>query len=227
MKTSMLIQSQIGKAVDCNPNGPMNRAASKSKFLSATARTNIAAGVLLIVLALAGSGVVEAAPALRCRVDQQMWINGGGDGFGNAIVLGQTFTPLVPAPVCRIELSISKNNPAAGDLQVTLMSSNFVPLPGGSVTIPAAQIPMGISVQTIDFCCNAMPMLAGSPFFGLTLAAPTSQIADYTWINSDDAGADGAYVRGRGYGNFNGAAPGTRWFAVGYDYAFKIYTCGP
>jgi hypothetical protein len=183
---------------------------------------------LLAVLCLAGWGVVEATAALlRCRVDQQMWINGGGDGFGNAGVPGQTFTPLAAAPVCKIDVWIHKNDPAAGPLVLTLRAANFTPLLAGTVTIPAAQIPMGLSVQTVDFCCNAMPLLAGSPFYGLTLSSPASaHLAAYTWINSDDAGADAAYGGGRGYYNANGAAPGSPWHAAGYDYAFKIYTCG-
>jgi hypothetical protein len=184
---------------------------------------------LLSVFCLTCFGVVEAGVALlRCRVDQQMPINGGGDGFGNSGVLGQTFVPSAAAPVCKIDLWVHKNDPAAGDLQVVLRASNFVPLVAGSVTIPAAQIPMGLSLQSIDFCCNAMPILAGSPFYGLTLASPASvNPAAYTWINSDDAGADAAYAAGHGYSNVNGAAPNTPWRLVGYDYAFRIYTCGP
>ena len=190
-----------------------------------TWRNLVLVGLLMVFM---GCNVVELTAALlRCRVNQQMWINGGGDGFGANGVLGQTFVPTAAAPVCKIEIMIHKNLAVAGDLQVVLRASNFVPLPGGTVTIPAAEIPMGLSVQTIDFCCNAMPMLAGSPFYGLTLAAPTSPPAAYTWINSDDAGADAAYVPGHGYANLNGAAPGTQWISVGYDYAFKIYTCAP
>jgi len=123
---------------------------------------------------------------------------------------------------------IHKNDPAAGDLQVTLRRHDFTPITNGTVTIPAAEIPMNFSVKTIDFCCNQMPLLSGSPFYGLTLASPNSNNpAAYTWINSDDAGADAAYSRGRGYANTNGAAPGTQWTLVGYDYAFKIYMCRP
>lgn len=169
-----------------------------------------------------------AAEASRCTLDQQMWINGGGDGFGNTGVLGQTFTPLAPGLVCKIEVMIQKNDPAAGNLIVMLRRHDFTPIPNGTVTIPAADIPLGLSVRTIEFCCNQMPLLAGSPFYGLTLSSPASlNPAAYTWINSDDAGADGAYPRGRGYYNINGAAPGTQWIAPGYDYAFKIYLCRP
>src|SRR5688572_27581483 len=112
-------------------------------------RTRTILGLFLI---LVSSNVVDVAAAvwLRCRVDQQMWINGGGDGFGGLGVPGQTFTPTVASPVCKIEIMIHKNIAAAGDLRVSLLGSNFVQLAGGTVTIPAAEIPMGLSVQTID-----------------------------------------------------------------------------
>lgn len=184
---------------------------------------------------LLGALMMSVSPRLavraegsRCTLDQQMWINGGGDGLGNTGVPGQTFTPLAAGLVCKIEIMIQKNDPAAGNLIVTLRRHDFTPIPNGTVTIPAAEIPLGLSVRNIDFCCNQMPLLAGSPFYGLTLASPTSlNPAAYTWINSDDAGADGAYLRGRGYYNNNGAAAGTQWIAPGYDYAFKIYMCRP
>ena len=187
---------------------------------------------LALVLAFAFAGSVITRPAMAaggssCTLDQQMWINGGGDGFGGLGVPGQTFVPSAPGRVCKIEVMISKNNPAAGDLLVVLRRNNFTPILNGTVTIPAPEIPMGLSVQTIDFCCNGQPVLDGSPFYGLTLAAPTSVYPDYTWVNSDDAGADAAYPGGHGFSNAFGAAPGTPWRAAGYDYAFKIYMCRP
>jgi hypothetical protein len=185
---------------------------------------------LVLTLAFASSVITKPAHAAggsRCTLDQQMWINGGGDGFGGLSVPGQTFVPSAPGRVCKIAVMISKNNPAAGDLLVTLRRHNFTPILNGTVTIPAAEIPMGLSVQTIDFCCNPPPVLDGSPFYGLTLASPNSVYPDYTWVNSDDAGADAAYPGGRGYGNAFGAAPGTPWLATGYDYAFRIYMCRP
>lgn len=183
---------------------------------------------LIALVTSVGPRPAGAAEASRCTLDQQMWINGGGDGFGNTTVLGQTFTPLAAGLVCKIEVMIQKNDPTAGNLLVTLRRHDFTPIPNGTVTISAAEIPLGLSVRTIDFCCNQLPLLAGSPFYGLTLASPTSNNpAAYTWINSDDAGADAAYLRGRGYYNNNGAAPGTQWIAPGYDYAFKIHICRP
>ena len=50
-----------------------------------TIRTKMIAGLFLIVVT---SNVFAAAALVRCRVDQQMWINGGGDGFGGLGVLG-------------------------------------------------------------------------------------------------------------------------------------------
>jgi hypothetical protein len=182
---------------------------------------------LILALAPWTLSAGNIATLSRCTLDQQMWINGGGDGFGGPNVLGQTFRPTAPGLVCKIELMIHKNNPAASDLVVVLRRSDFSPIANGTVTIPAAEIPLGLSVQTLDFCCNQMPLLAGSPFYGLTLASPGGWAPDYTWINSDDAGADAAYLRGNGYVNVHGAAPGTAWAPVGYDYAFKIYICRP
>ena len=173
------------------------------------------AASLALVLTFAFASYVitkpaEAAAASRCTLDQQMWINGGGDGFGGLIVPGQTFVPSAPGRVCKVEVMIYKNNPAAGDLVLTLRRHNFTPILNGTVTIPAAEIPMDFSVQTIDFCCNPPPVLDGSPFYVLTLASPNSVNPDYTWVNSDDAGADAAYPGGRGYWNVTGAAPGSR-----------------
>lgn len=185
---------------------------------------------LILSLTMAASTLLIPgawAQARRCLLNQQMWINGGGDGFGGANVPGQTFVPSAPGQVCKIEVMIQKNNPNAGEVQLVLRRHNFAPILNGTVTIPAAQIPLGLSTQTIDFCCNQMPALDGSPFYGLTLASPNSAAADYTWINSDDAGADAAYPAGRGYYNVNGAAPGTAWPATGYDYAFRVYMCRP
>ena len=79
---------------------------------------------------------------------------------------------------------------------------------------------MGLSVQAFNFACS--PLLAGSPFYGLTLEAPGSAPSAYTWINSDDAGADAAYANGHGYSNAGGG-----WRPVGYDYAFQVYMCRP
>jgi hypothetical protein len=202
----------------------------KGEFIMSASQKKAASLALVLTLAFASSVITKpviAASVSRCTLDQQMWINGGGDGFGGLNVLGQTFVPSAPGRVCKIEVMISKNNPAAGDLLVTLRRNNFTPILNGAVTIPAAEIPMGLSVQTIDFCCNPTPVLDGSPFYGLTLASPASVYPDYTWVNSDDAGADAAYPGGRGYGNLNGAAPGTQWIATGYDYAFRIYICRP
>lgn len=190
--------------------------------------TKISLTMLLLLALVISTGMWSAGAVARCALDQFMWINGGGDGFGNRGVLGQTFVPAAAGQVCKIELMIHKNDPAAGNLQVTLRRPDFTPIPNGTITIPAAEIPMNFSVKTIDFCCNPMPLLSGSPFYGLTLASPTSpNPSAYTWINSDDAGADGAYGNGRGYANNSGAAPGTQWTPVGYDYAFKIHLCRP
>jgi hypothetical protein len=83
---------------------------------------------LVLAFAFASSVItkpVAAAGVSRCTLDQQMWINGGGDGFGGLGVPGQTFVPSAPGRVCKIEVIISKNNPAAGDLLVTLRRNNF------------------------------------------------------------------------------------------------------
>jgi hypothetical protein len=186
----------------------------------------ISLAILLIAMSLSATiGLRGAAAALRCVLDQQMWINGGGDGFGGANVLGQTFTPSAPGPVCKVVVWIHKNDPAAGPLTLRIRRHDRTLLPGGSATIPAAAIPMGLSVRSFNFACA--PLLAGSPFYGLTLESPGSAATAYTWINSDDAGADAAYGAGHGYSNRDGGAPNTAWPRIGYDYAFRVYMCGP
>jgi hypothetical protein len=161
-----------------------------------------------------------AGAAVSCALDQQMWINGGGDGFGGPNTPGQTFTPSAPGHVCKVVVWIHKNDAAAGPLTLRIRRHDLTPLPGGSQTIPGGAIPMGLSAQTFNFACA--PLLAGSPFYGLTLEAPASAPAAYTWINSDDAGADAAYPAGHGYYRAGGA-----WRRAGYDYAFKVYMCRP
>jgi hypothetical protein len=181
----------------------------------------------IVSLALAVGVVVMGAAAtvaaVRCVLDQQMWINGGGDGFGGAAVLGQTFVPSAPGRVCKVVVWIHKNNPAAGPLTLRLRRHDRTLVPGGSLTLPPAAIPMGLSAQSFNFACD--PLLAGSPFYGLTLEAPGSPPAAYTWINSDDAGADAVYAAGHGWYNANGNLPGSEWKRSGYDYAFRVYLC--
>jgi hypothetical protein len=166
------------------------------------------------------AGTAGTALALRCALDQQMWINGGGDGFGGGNTPGQTFTPTAPGHVCKVVVWIHKNDAAAGPLTLRIRRHDLSPLPGGSMTIPGGAIPMGLSEQSFNFACG--PLLAGSPYYGLTLEAPGSAAAAYTWINSDDAGADAAYGGGHGYYKVGGA-----WRRAGYDYAFKVYMCRP
>src|SRR5215813_8381430 len=185
----------------------------------------ISMAILLIASPLSAiTNLQTVTAATRCLLDQQMWINGGGDGFGGVNVPGQTFTPSAPGHVCKVVVWIHKNDRAAGPLTLRIRRSDLTPLPGGTATIPAAAIPMGLSAQSFNFACA--PLLAGSPYYGLTLEAPGSSAAAYTWINSDDAGADAAYVAGHGYYNINGGAGGA-WRRANYDYAFKVYMCRP
>lgn len=109
---------------------------------------------ILLVISLVSSPVTrpaKAALATQCAVNQQMWLNGGGDGFGGVRTPGQTFRPSFPGKVCKIELKIYKNIPNAGALNVTLRRHNLVPIPGGAAVIPGNLIPMGFSIQTIEF----------------------------------------------------------------------------
>ena len=183
---------------------------------------------LMVIVAMFEATPTLDAQARRCVVDREMWTNGGGDGFGANGVLGQTFTITAPGQVCKIELMIHKNDPAAGDLRVVLRDANLNPIPFGTVILRAANIPLGLSPQTIDFCCNQMPLLpaAGATTYGLTLSATTSAPAAYTWINHD-VGGPNAFPFGSGYGNVNGGAPNTPWIPAAYDYAFKIHMCRP
>jgi hypothetical protein len=184
----------------------------------------ISLAILLIAASLSAiTGLMGAAAAPRCVLDREMWINGGGDGFGGVNVPGQTFVPSAPGQVCKVVVWIHKNDPAAGPLTLRIRRHDRTLLPGGSATIPAAAIPMGLSVQSFNFACT--PLLAGSPFYGLSLESPGSGATAYTWINSDDAGADAVYAAGRGYYNRNGGAPNTAWPRAGYDYAFRVYLC--
>lgn len=179
---------------------------------------------IYLIATLTNPFTAGTAPAPRCALDQQMWINGGGDGFGGPNTLGQTFTPTAPGHVCKVVVWIHKNDAAAGPLTLRIRRHDLTPLPGGFQTIPGGAIPLGLSVQSFNFACA--PLLAGSPFYGLTLEAPGSAAAAYTWINSDDAGADAAYAAGHGWYNRNGGAGGG-WKRAGYDYAFKVYMCRP
>ena len=177
----------------------------------------IAAPTLAII-----TGTGTDAAALRCVLDQEMWAVGGSDGFGGATILGQTFVPSAPGHVCKVVVRIQKNNPLAGALTLRIRRHDKTPLPGGTITIPAAAIPMGLSVQSFNFAC--VPLLAGSPFYGLTLEAPTSPPAAYRWFNSAGAGGAGAYPAGHGWFSLNG---GAFWMLRPYDYAFRVYQCRP
>jgi hypothetical protein len=182
---------------------------------------------LLLASLVSGSRVANAAPcaspaakAANCALDQQMWINGGGDGFGGGVVLGQTFVPSAPGRLCKVEVMILKNQPGA--LNLSIVHPNFVQV--ASMTknnIP----PGGPQMVTFEFGCANGPVLQGSPFYGLILKAQAAeQFPTYSWINSDDAGADAAYPPGHGWYNAAGGAPGA-WVQLEYDYAFRVYMC--
>lgn len=148
-----------------------------------------------------------------CLLDQEMWINGGGDGFGGQNLLGQTFVPSMPGRVCKVEVMVHNNTARATPLKLSIMRPNRQILQGG---VHWANVPPGgPQVVTFEFGCVTGPVLAGSPFYALVLTT-SAPPPSFTWINSDDAGGDGAYPRGQGFAN---------WAPVGYDYAFKVYMC--
>jgi hypothetical protein len=189
-------------------------------------RVLVCCGLLFMSL-MTGAGVANAAPcnstlfapARQCSLDQQQWVNAGGDGLGGAIVLAQTFTPNLHTRVCAVRVKIYKNNPVASDLTLHVLDNNFAVL--RSATLPAAVIPMGLSEQTFTFHCSG-PLLPAAPFYGLKLESPASAPADYTWINSDANG--NLYAGGQGWRSVKGGGVGTFQHAA-YDYAFQVYMC--
>jgi hypothetical protein len=150
-----------------------------------------------------------------------MWINGGGDGFGGASVLGQTFVPSAVGRICKVEVLVQKNHAAAGPLTLRILRSDFTQLAAQTKNNIAVG---GPQVVTFEFGCTTGRLLQGAPFYGLVLQAPAAPAAGYTWVNSDDAGADAAYPAGHGWYNAAGGDAG-EWEQTGYDYAFKIYMC--
>jgi hypothetical protein len=178
--------------------------------------------VLTISLALLIS-TPAASQGNNCRPDQTQLQTEGAIPFGGKVVLAQTFIPSEAGhSVCRVKVFINKNLVAAEDLTLHLLRSNFTEL-DAAVTIPAAAIPMGSSIQVFDFGCNGA-VLAGMAFYGLKLESRNSPVGAYTWRG---IGGD-VYVKpgigGKGWRNVNGGA-GT-WTNLGaWDYAFEIYLC--
>lgn len=188
----------------------------QSKWGAATAL------VLTISLALLIS-TPAASRGNNCRPDQTQLQTEGAIPFGGKVVLAQTFVPNAAGhSACRVKVFINKNLAAAGDLTLNLVRSNFTEL-DTAVTIPAAAIPMGSSIQVFDFGCNGA-VLAGMPFYGLRLESPKSPVGAYSWkgIGGDVYLKPGP--RGKGWRNVNGGAG--NWTNLGaWDYAFEIYLC--
>ncbi len=188
-----------------------------TKLGIATALTIIASFFML--LALPASTLADN----KCRLDQRQMQRPGAIVFGGNTVLGQTFIPSAPGKrVCQVKVFVRKNFLGANDLTLHLLRSNFTEL-DAAVTIPAADIPMGNSVQAFDFGCNGA-VLAGMPFYGLKLESPGSPVGAYSWLGT----GGNVYVRPgadvRGWRNIS-AGQGN-WESLGaWDYAFEIYTC--
>jgi hypothetical protein len=157
------------------------------------------------------------AAAISCVLNQQMWLNGGGDGFGGAVRLGQSFVPSATGRICKIALLVRKNNPAAGPLtlRVRVGGPGGAQLAGGAA---ARVIPMG-GPQAVDFNfgCTSGPLVQRSTRYFLDLSAGNSPPLSYTWINSQGAGGNVAYPAGQGWHSTAGWRP--------YDYAFRVYLC--
>jgi hypothetical protein len=162
-----------------------------------------------------------AAPA--CVSDQRQLVQHGAVAFGGATILGQTFVPspaFVGKRICRVKVWIRKNLAAGGALQLHIVRPNFAPLDAPAIV---AGVPMGNSIQVFDFGCNGVP-LAGSPYYGLKLTAPTSPAGAYAW-----GGTGGnPYVKpgagGQGWRQAGNWAPliGGTW-----DFYFEVYMCNP
>lgn len=187
-------------------------------------KRNVATALFIIAsLALLLGAPVASDANNDCRPDQTQLQNQGAVPFGGRVVLAQTFIPGVPGhQVCRVKVLINKNLLAAGNLTLHLLRSNFMEL-DAAVTIPAAAIPMGSSVQVFDFGCNGA-VLAGMPFYGLKLESSGSPVGAYSWKG---IGGD-VYVKpgagGRGWRNVKAGA-GSWTNLGGWDYAFEIYLC--
>jgi hypothetical protein len=171
-------------------------------------------------VANAASCASSVANQINCRVDQQMPLNGGGDGFGGGVRLGQTFKPSSSKGLCRVDLLIQKNTANAGALTLQITGPGLAsPLVR---TIPAPAIPLKVATWvTFNFSsCPGGPNLQAGATYAMELSAGASPLNAYTWINSQGAGGNAAYADGSGWRN-----PGNGWVPQNYDYAFKVYLC--
>jgi hypothetical protein len=188
-------------------------------------RVALCFGLLLATLA-SPLGVAEAASCassvanqIDCLVNQQMVMNGGGDGFGGGVRLRQTFKPSRKEGLCRVDLLIQKNSAQAGTLTLQISGAGLaVPL---ARTIPAPAIPQHEARWvTFNFAgCPGGQVLQPGSSYQMDLSAGASMNA-YTWINSQGAGGNAAYGDGSGWRNAGGG-----WVQQSYDYAFKLYLC--
>ena len=180
---------------------------------------------IAVVFVIAASFVlmpVHANP-VDCHSDQRQLQNNAGLGFGGRTVLAQTFVPSAPGlRVCKVKVTIRKNVAGAGPLTLRLLNAAFGPV-ANPVTIPAAAIPMGVSVQLFELDCHGAPLGGGR--YVIQLESPDSAAGAYSW-----RGAGGnPYVQpangGRGWRNLNAGNP-ANWNSLGlWDFAFDIYVC--
>lgn len=163
--------------------------------------------------AYAASCASPAANQINCIVNQQMTQNGGGDGFGGIVRLGQTFKPSASKRLCKVDVLIQKNNANAGALALKLSGGGLMPV---ATVIAAPAIPLATPRWvTFNFGCAAGPLLQAGVTYFLELSAGNSPANAYTWINSNAGYANGAGWRNAGAG----------WVLLNVDYAFKVYLC--
>lgn len=164
-------------------------------------------------IANAASCASPTANQINCVVNQQMTQNGGGDGFGGIVRLGQTFKPSVSKRLCKVDVLIQKNNANTGPLTLKLSGSGLMPVT--VVTAPPA-IPLATPRWiTFNFGCTAGPLLQAGAIYFLELSAGSSPANAYTWINRN-----AGYINGAGWRN-----AGAGWVLLNVDYAFKVYLC--
>ncbi len=170
-------------------------------------------------IAHAAACASPAANQINCRIDQQMIQNGGGDGFGASVRLGQTVKPSSTKRLCRVDLNIQKNVSYARSLTLKISGPGLAS--PSFVTIQAPAIPLKTPTWIIfNFGCAVGPLLQAGASYFLELSASDSVANAYTWINSQGAGGNAAYPHGSGWRN-----AGAGWMQQNYDYDFKVHLC--
>lgn len=178
---------------------------------------------VVFVIAASLSVIPFRTIAAECHSDQRQGQNNGGVAFGGKTVLAQTFVPSAPGQrVCKVKVTIRKNVAAAGAVTLRLLNPAFGPV-ADPVTIPAAAIPIGTSVQLFDLGCDDAPLGAGP--YAIQLESRNSAPAAYAWRGS----GGNPYVQpangGKGWRNLNGGNPANWTSQALWDFTFDIFLC--